>query len=271
MTPQDVVSAVLKSVAEKAKVGANLLDLERSAETTMTLYGVISANKGYQPNGATVPFPSVLCLGVNDTIAHGIPKDYDLKDGDLLTIDCGVMVDGKCGDAGFTIPIGTISNADERLLRYTRRALYEGIKAVKPGIKVTEIGKAIERLVLMNGYVVNRYLHGHGIGEQMHMEPTIPNFEIGTEQIKEEYKNVNGKVKYRYKQKERTNIPTLYEGQIICIEPHVTYRDFAGIRGSDGWTIKTHDGKKSAMAEHMVKVTSLGYEILTSHIKEEVK
>lgn len=269
MTLAEVVSEVLRSVAEKAAIGVNLLDLEKRAEVTMTLMNARSANKGYKPSWAASPFPGVLCLGVNDTIAHGVPYDYDLKDGDLLTIDCGVVVDGKCGDAGLTIPIGTVSNADERLLRYTKRALYAGIKVVRPGIKVTEIGKAIEKVLF--GYVVNRTLHGHGIGEQMHMEPTVPHFNVGSEQIKEEYKTANGKVKYRYKQKDFDNIPTLYEGQVICIEPHLTYKDYIGYKANDGWTIKTRDKKKSAMFEHMVKVVAGGYEILTNHIQEEVK
>ena len=197
-------------------------------------------------------------MGVNDAISHAIPINYVLQDGDLLTIDCGLIVDGKAGDAGLTIPIGTVSDGNERLLRYTKRALYEGIKQIKSGVKVTEIGKAIELYAKKMGFVVNKNLHGHGIGTQMHEEPSIPHFDIGLEEVKE---LVNGKTKYTYK--ERDNIPTLQEGQVLCIEPHLTYKDFIGVRDSDGWTIRTRDKRNSAFMEEMVRVTSLGYEVLT--------
>ena len=259
MKPEDIVSDVLKAIVKKAAVGVNLLDLEKTADTMITLYGAVSANLNYKPAWATSPFPSVLCLGVNDVIAHAIVKDYTLKDGDLLHVDCGIIINGKAGDAGLTIPIGEVSSKDRNLLKYTKRALYEGIKVVRSGIKVTEIGRAIEHYAKSRGYVVNRSLHGHGIGQQMHEEPSIPHFDIGMEEIKE------GK-KYRYK--EYDNVPTLYEGQIICIEPHLTYKDAFGFKDSDGWTFRTRDGRNSAFFENMIRVTSLGAEVLTSHIKE---
>ncbi len=248
MTPADVVSDILKAITEKAKVGVNLLDLEKTAETLITLYGAQSANKGYHPKWAKTPFPSVICLGVNDVIAHSIPVDYVLKDGDLLHIDLGIVVDGMCGDAGLTVPIGEISNKDKHLLKYSLGALYEGIKVVKAGIKVTEIGIAINRYVISHGFVVNKVFMGHGIGRTMHEGIQIPHFDILLDKP------------------DFNDIPVLVEGDVICIEPSLTYRDTHGKMDKDGWTWRTRDERKAAMFEAMIKITSLGYEILTNHI-----
>src|SRR3989304_1424433 len=215
MIPAEVTSEIIKTIIDKAKVGVNLLELEKTAEIAMTLRNVKSANKGYKPSWTKNPFPSVICLGVNDIIAHSPPYNYFLKDGDLLTIDCGIILDNMVGDA----------------------------------------------FVNFRGYVVNRILHGHGIGKQMHEEPLILNFDIG----KEEIITIDKKGKKKYLYKAWDNIPSFYEGQIVCIEPYLTYKDQIGKRDSDGWTVRTRDGKKSAMIEAMVKVTSTGCEILTTH------
>ena len=249
MTPAEIVSDILKAITEKAKVGVNLLDLENTAETLITLYGATSANKNYHPAWAKTSFPSVICLGVNDVIAHPIPYSYDLKDGDLLDVDLGIIVNGMCGDAGLTVPIGEVSNKDRHLLKYSKGALYEGIKVVRPGIKVTEIGVAIERYAISHGFVVNRLFMGHGIGRTMHEGIQIPHFDT---------------------LKKLDNISVLVEGDVICIEPMITYKDKFGYQDKDGWTFRTRDKRKSAFQEHMLKVTSLGYEVLTSHIKEVI-
>lgn len=248
MKPEDVVSDILKAITEKAKIGINLLDLEKTAETLITLYGATSANKGYHPKWSPSPFPSVICLGVNDVIAHPVPTDYILKDGDLLHIDLGIMVNGMCGDAGLTIPIGMVSNKDRHLLKYSKGALYEGIKVVKAGVKVTEIGVAIERYVVSHGFVVNRLFMGHGIGRTMHEGIQIPHFDI------------------LFERPDYTNTAVLVEGDIICIEPMITYKDKFGYKDKDGWTFRTRDKKKSCFFENMVRVTNLGGEVLTSHI-----
>ena len=216
MIPAEVTSEIIKTIIDKAKVGVNLLELEKTAEIAMTLRNVKSANKGYKPSWTKNPFPSVICLGVNDIIAHSPPYNYFLKDGDLLTIDCGIIVDNMAGDAGITIPIGNISNRDQRLLRYTKMALYEGLKVIKPNVKINEVGRTIEKFVNFRGYVVNRILHGHGIGKQMHEEPLILNFDIG----KEEIITIDKKGKKKYLYKAWDNIPSFYEGQIVCIEPY---------------------------------------------------
>ncbi len=250
MTAVEVLNQVLESLVSHARPGKNLMALELQAQRLMLLMGATSANKGYQPPGVKTPFPSVLCLSVNDEIGHAPARDYVLKDGDFLTIDCGLFVDNMCADAGLTIPIGTVSSRDERLLRYTKRALKMGISQIRTGVPIIEVGKAIEKCAKQNGFVVFKRMAGHGIGQQMHMEPTIPMFD------------------YEYHYKSTDNIPVFYEGQIVCIEPHLTYKDEFGIVDSDGWTVRTRDKRKSAMFEHMVKVTSLGVEILTKHIPD---
>ncbi len=256
-TAVDTLNALLLDLTDKAQVGTNLMELEQQAQTFLQIMGATSCNKGYAPKGHP-PFPSILCLSVNDEIAHAPARFYQLQDGDLLTIDCGIKVDNQCADVAVTIPIGTLSNRDERLLRYAKLALKLGISKIHPGVKVTEVGKAIERYVKARGYVVVKGLAGHGIGKQMHEEPTIPMYDIGLEEIV----TVNEKGKKAYEYKEYTNIPTFKEGQIVCIEPHLTYKDEFGIVGSDGWTISTRDGKKAAMFESMVEVTALGAKIL---------
>ena len=262
MKPAEVVSEVIKTVVERAKAGVSLLELEHTAEVAMQLYGAVSADKGYQRAWATRPFPGALCLGVNDVIAHGIPDSYQLKDGDLLSIDSGIVLDGWCADAATTIPIGEVSNKDERLLCYAQRALYKGIEVVRPGVKVTKIGEAIELYARQMGYVVNHVFFGHGIGKTMHEGLQIPHFELPRKEIKIEIRP--GKFKYEYKEPE--GIPELSEGQVICIEPMLTYKDYTGGRDNDGWTFRTRDGKNSAMFESMVLVTDTGFEILTNHL-----
>jgi methionyl aminopeptidase len=260
MTAIEVLNALLVDLVDKAQVGTNLMELETSAQTFLQIMGATSCNKGYAPNGRS-PFPSILCLSVNEEVAHAPAKLRVLQDGDLLTIDCGLSVDNFCADAAVTIPIGSISNRDARLLRYAKEATYVGIRAIQPGVKVTEVGKAIEGYAKRNGYVVVKPLAGHGIGKTMHEDPTIPMYDIGLEEIV----TVNEKGKKAYEYKEYTNTPTFQEGQIVCIEPHLTYKDEFGIVGSDGWTLSSRDEKRSAMFEHMARVTKFGAEILTKH------
>jgi methionyl aminopeptidase len=261
MTPEELISKLLIGVSELAEPGINLLQLESYANDFLALVGAKSANRGYKPAWAKTPFPSILCLSVNDTISHGIPYDYTLKDGDLLTIDCGLSVDNSYADAALTVGIGTISSRDERLLRYAKKALEVGISCVKPGVEITAPGRAIEKFVKKNGFVINKHLNGHGIGKAMHEEPIIPMYDIGLEEIKT---IVNGKAKYEYKEYE--NVPVFELGKKYCLEPHLSYNDQSGILQDDGWTIKTRDGQKSAMFESMVEVTENGCRVLTTHI-----
>jgi len=244
MKPEEIISEVLRMVASQAKVGTSLIELDRIAENAITVMGATPYNKGYYPKWAAAPYPATLCLGVNDTIAHGVPDNTILKDGDILSIDCGIKINGVCGDAALTIPIGKIENRQERLLRYAKRALYAGIEVIKDGVQVNEIGEAIEKYAKQMGYVVNKNLKGHGIGREMHEYPTIKMCST-----------------YPYEESQ-----ILRAGMVICLEPFLTFKDAYGYMLPDGWTIKTRDGRPSAIFEHMVEVTTTGYNILTNHI-----
>lgn len=244
MKPEEVISEVLRTVVAQAKVGVGLQELDRIAENAISIMGATPYNKGYHPEWASSPFPATLCLGVNDTIAHGIPDNTILKEGDILSIDCGVKINGRCGDAALTIPIGEVDNQKDRLLRYAKRALYEGISIIKDGVEVNEIGEVIERFAGQNGYVVNKNLRGHGIGEEMHQHPII---------------RMNSTFPYEESFKLRT-------GMIICLEPFLTIKDAYGYILPDGWTFKTRDQRPSAIFEHMIEVLPSGYNILTNHI-----
>lgn len=259
MLAHEVISEVLKSIVEKAQAGVNLLELEKRAETAISIRGAESANKGYKPAFANTPYPSVVCLGVNEQVGHNIPRDYVLQEGDLLKIDCGIIINGQAGDAGLTVPIGKISDRDERLLRYSKRALYQGIKVIKAAGKITDVGKAVETYLRQMGFSVVKQMNGHGIGSQMHIEPVIPHFVLPAIE-----KKIGNKYEYT-----RPDLGIFTEGQIVCIEPHVAYNEGV-VREPDGWGLKTIDGRKSVFFEHMIKVTNLGHEVLTTHINEEL-
>jgi methionyl aminopeptidase len=243
----DLVSKLLRELADMAKVGNNLLDLESYAEHFLKKHNATSVNKGYKPHWAKDPFPNILCLSVNNEITHGIPRDYKLNDGDLLKIDVGIKYKGHCADSALTVPVGEISSRDERLIRYAKRAIYIGIDKMKAGAKISEVGIAIQLYLRQNGFVPNQVLCGHAIGKEMHESPQIPMFDTTT------------------RLKKGKKIPVFKAGQVYCIEPHVSYRDWAGALSNDGWTIVTRDGRNSVMFEHMVLVLEDGYKILTNH------
>ncbi len=245
-----IVSQLLKDLESKVKPGLNVLDLEKAAVKFLKKAGAESYNKDYQPKWALQKYPNVLCVSVNDAVSHGIPKDYILKEGDLVTIDAGIKYKGFAADAATTIGVGKLENKHDRLLRYAKRALYIGIGEVKAGLPINEIGNKIEKYVITMGYVVDSMLMGHVIGKEMHEDPKIPmaNFD----------KFLTGK-----------KIPKLKAGQVICLEPHITFADRGHRVDMDGWTLRTRDSKYSAMFEHMVLVKKDGFEILTDHIKME--
>ena len=237
--PWDIVSEVLKMLRHEAKVGRRLIDLNAEAENLIIMLGGESINKGYSLNGLP-PFPAAVCMSVNSVIAHGIPTEYALRDGDLVSFDLGVRKDGVCGDAALTVGIGSIAKRDARLLETAREALQRGIEVVRPGIPVREIGYAIASYVLRRGCVVNHSFCGHGIGAEMHMKPDIVHY--FDDRIQD----------------------TLSEGMMICIEPMVTESDKWGVRMPNGWTFVTKNGRNSAVFEHQILVTHDGFEILSS-------
>jgi len=230
-----VVREVLDHVRDLVKPGATTMDLERAAESKIKALGAKPAFKGYYD------YPCVLCTSLNDEIVHGIPSEKRvLKAGDIVSIDCGVVLDGYYGDAAITVPVdGSLSPELRKLLEVTEEALYRGIEAVRIGNAVGDVGATVQEHVEANGFSVVREFVGHGIGTRLHEEPQVPNF--GT----------------------RGHGARLREGMVLAIEPMVNSGKPEARVLADKWTAVTADGSYSAHFEHCVAVTKDGPVILT--------
>ena len=187
-------------------------------------------------------YPASICASFNDTVVHGIPDDYKLKNGDIITIDVVIGYKGYQGDAAWTYAVGQIDEDKQYLMKHTEQALYEGLKMVKPGNRVGDISNAIERYANKHHLGIVRELCGHGIGTEMHEEPDVPNFGF------------------------KHSGPRLKPGMCICVEPMLTYGQRFIYLLDDDWGIKTRDGSNAAHYEHTVLVTEDGYEILTPRL-----
>ena len=230
-----VVREVLELVRDHVRPGATTLDLERVAESRIAELGARPAFKGYHG------YPCVLCTSVNSEVVHGIPsKKRILKEGDIVSVDCGAVIDGYYGDAAITIPVGQkIEPQTQRLLQVTEASLKAGIAAVKPGATLGDIGAAVQGVVEAEGFSVVRDFVGHGIGVHMHEEPQVPNFGEAGRGMK------------------------LRAGMVLAIEPMVIVGKPDVRVLKDGWTAVTDDGSMSAHFEHTVAVTDTGARILT--------
>ncbi|MBI3940590.1 MAG: type I methionyl aminopeptidase [Acidobacteria bacterium] len=228
-----IVAEVLEEVQRMVAVGVKTRDLDAVAEEMIVKAGAKPAFKGY--NG----FPATLCTSINDQIVHGIPGNYRLNAGDILSIDCGVCCDGYFGDSAVTVPVGEISDNLRELLRVTEEALYRGIEQVLVGNRVSDISAAVQTHVESHGFSLVREFVGHGIGRQLHEEPQVPNF------------GPPGRG------------PKLVEGMVLAIEPMVNTGSPAARTLADGWTAVTVDGGYSAHFEHSVAVTAEGPWILS--------
>ena len=229
-----VVREVLELVRSKVRPGATTLDLEKAAADRVAQLGVKAAFKGYHG------FPCVLCTSVNSEVVHGIPSAKRvLKEGDIVSVDFGAVVDGYYGDAAITVPVGSIAPDAARLLDVTEKSLHAGIAAVKPGATLGDVGAAVQELVEAEGFSVVRDFVGHGIGVHMHEDPQVPNFG------------------------ERGRGMKLKVGMVIAIEPMVNAGrpDVEVLK--DGWTAVAKDGSMSAHFEHTVAVTATGARVLT--------
>lgn len=218
------------------KPGITTKELDRLAEEYIRKMGGVPTCKGYEG------FPATLCTSVNDTVVHGIPDNYKLKDGDIITIDMVIGYKGYQGDAAWTYAVGEISDDKKYLMEHTEKALYEGVKQVKPGNRIGDISNAVEEYANKHHLGVVKELCGHGIGREMHEDPEIPNY--GT----------------------KGTGPKLREGMVICIEPMLNLGTADIYMLDDEWTIKTDDGKPAAHYEHTILVTKDGYEILTPRL-----
>jgi methionyl aminopeptidase len=230
-----LVSRTLGELASLIRPGISTLELDRIAEIFIKDNGAQPAFKGY--NG----FPKTLCTSVNDEVVHGIPSDYVLKEGDIISIDCGVLMNGFYGDSAYTFAVGEISDEVKRLLDYTRASLEEGVKETIAGNRVGDISFAVQSKAESGGYSVVRELVGHGLGTRLHESPEVPNY---------------GK---------RGTGPKLIKGMVLCIEPMINMGIKDTLQMSDGWTIKTADGKPSAHFEYAVAVCKGKADVLTTY------
>ncbi len=233
-----ILADVLRKLEKKARPGVNLLELEDLAHDSIKQHGGKPAFLGYKPGGARRPYGYALCASINDVVVHGTPRSYTLKEGDILSLDLGVNWQGGISDAALTVGIGNISQKDQELINVTKKALENGIAQAKVGNTTGDIGHAIEETVKRAGAKVIDGLTGHGVGNQLHEEPTVYNFgEPGEGE-------------------------PLEEGMVLAIEPMVCFTTGAIEQLSDD-SYTTMDGGNSAHFEQTVLIGKRGPEILS--------
>jgi methionyl aminopeptidase len=229
-----LVSRTLAEIAALIKPGVTTLYLDSIAESFILDNGATPAFKGYGG------FPNTLCTSVNEEVVHGIPSGYVLREGDIISVDCGVILNGWYGDSAFTFPVGAITEEVRRLLDYTRASLEEGVKEAVIGNRVGDISYAVQNKAESGGYSVVRELVGHGLGRKLHEPPEVANWgRQGTG-------------------------PKMEKGLVICIEPMINLGKKETLQMRDGWTIKTADGKPSAHFEYAVAVDKGKAQVLTT-------
>ena len=236
-----LVAKTLAEIAGLIKPGITTQALDEIAEEFIRDNGGMPAFKGY--NG----FPNTLCVSPNDQVVHGIPNGRALKDGDILSVDCGVVMNGYYGDSAFTYEVGEVDVQIKQLLRVTKESLYKGIEMAVSGNRVGDIGYAVQKHAESFGYGVVRELVGHGVGKNLHESPEVPNYGRKGKGI------------------------LLKEGLVIAIEPMINMGERGIMQHNDGWTITTLDNKPSAHFEHTIVVRKGKAEILSSFVEIEKK
>ncbi|MDO4981208.1 MAG: type I methionyl aminopeptidase [Prevotellaceae bacterium] len=235
-----LVGKTLGELAKHIKPGVTTLQLDKIADEFIRDHGAIPTFKDF-PNPYGAPFPASICTSVNDAVVHGVPNNETvLKDGDIISIDCGTLLDGFNGDSAYTFCVGEVSEDVKKLLRTTREALYLGIENAVAGRHLGDISSAVQDHCEKEGYGVVRELTGHGIGREMHEDPQVPNY---------------GR---------RGNGVLLKAGMCIAIEPMITMGDRSIYMMPDRWTVRTRDGKPSAHFEHTIAIRQGKAEILSS-------
>ncbi|MEU5083543.1 MULTISPECIES: type I methionyl aminopeptidase [Streptomyces] len=236
-----VVARALTAAREAARVGVTLLELDEVAREVLRDAGATSPFLGYRPSFAPTPFPAVICASVNDAIVHGIPTDYRLRDGDLLSVDCGAELDGWASDSAISFVVGSPRPADLRLIETAERALAAGIAAAVVGNRIGDIAHAVGRACRTAGYGIPQGFGGHGVGRRMHEDPEVPN-----------------------EGRPGRGLP-LRAGMVLAIEPMLIASGKDGYHEApDGWTLRTDDGSRAAHVEHTVAITESGPRILTA-------
>ncbi len=238
-----LVSATLAEVGKHIKPGVTTLELDRIAEDFIRSHGAVPGFLGYGG------FPNTLCVSVNENVVHGIPSDYALKEGDVVSVDCGTILKGFYGDSAYTFGVGEIAPEVEQLLRVTKESLLKGVEQAVAGNRVGDISAAVQAYAESYGYGVVRELVGHGLGRNMHEEPEVPNY---------------GR---------RGRGPLLKKGMVICIEPMINMGTKSVVFERDGWTVRTRDRKPSAHFEYAVAIRNGEADVLTdfSVIEEAIR
>jgi methionyl aminopeptidase len=237
-----IVQEVHQKCRELCKPGTTTLEIDEAAEKIISDHGAVGLFKNYPTYKPNEGFPANLCISVNDVVVHGIASDYQVQDGDVVGVDCGVMLDGWCGDAATTILVGDVDPKVRKMCEATEHCLDIAIQHIKPGRRWSQIARLMQNYAESKGYGVVRDFVGHGIGQRMHEEPKVPNF-VSRELLK--------------------NDIVLREGVVLAVEPMCTLGTREVRTLSDGWTVVTLDGKASAHYEHTLAVTREGCEILT--------
>ncbi len=238
-----LVGKTLAQVAEMIEPGVKTIDLDKRAEEFIRSHDAVPAFLGYSG------FPYSLCISVNDVVVHGFPSDYELNEGDIVSVDCGVYKNGYHGDSAYTFAVGEVSDEKKQLMKTTKESLYKGIEAAVPGKRVGDIGHAVQTYCEDRGYSVVRDLVGHGIGRDLHEEPQVPNF------------GRRGRGK------------KLQDGLVIAIEPMINAGVKDVVMWEDGWSIATKDSKPSAHYEHTIAVRKGKADILSTfdYVEEVLK
>lgn len=228
-----MTAEVLEETLKLIEPGITTLELDRFAENMLRKIGGVPAFKGYRG------YPGSVCVSVNEEVVHGIPGKRKLKNGDIVSLDFGVIHDGYYGDMAVTVPVGTVTEVKQKLMDVTKQSLEIGIEQAVDGNRLGDLSHAIEQHVVQNGFSVVRDYVGHGIGRQMHEDPQIPNFGIPN------------------------TGPVLRPGMVFAIEPMVNTGRYQVKTLNDGWTVVTIDGKPSAHFEHTIVITKDKPEVLT--------
>ncbi len=228
-----VVAEMHEKTREAIRPGITTLDLDKVAREVLERRGARSNFLGYHG------FPAVICTSPNSMVVHGIPGAYVLEEGDIISIDCGAIIEGYHGDAAYTAPVGAVSKEAQRLIEVTERSLWAGIEQLTPGNRLHEVGRAVEHVALAGGYGVVREYVGHAIGTAMHEQPQVPNYWPGSPG------------------------PKLKVGMVFAVEPMINIGTEETYVLEDGWGVMTADGKLSCHVEHTICVTENGPEVFT--------
>ena len=234
-----IIAEAKSAVKDALAPGVTSAEMDALAEEIIKKRGAIPSFKGYQPSPHMPPFPATICFSFNEEIVHGIPSDRKMRDGDIVSVDFGAIVEGYHGDSAFTSGVGLVKDTAQKLIDVTEESLFAGIAKAMPGNRLTDISNAIQVYAEAEGFSIVREYVGHGIGRALHEEPQIPNY------------GSPGRG------------PLLQEGMVFAIEPMLNMGTWKTKIMPDGWTVVTEDGELSAHSEHTVAINSEGPEVLT--------